>query len=97
MNRLDPDLKRLMRWARQAPPRAEQAPFGFASRVVANSGAQPALPAILTLQRWVGLSAWFSAAVILCGGIFFASQIRDSASVFNFAPAYQFVARSIAP
>ena len=97
MNRLDPDLKRLMRWARQAPPRGEQAPFGFATRVVASSGAQPGLPAILTLQRLVGVSAWFSAAIILCGGIFFASQIQDSASVFDFAPAYQFIARSIAP
>jgi hypothetical protein len=97
MNRLDPDLKRLMTWSRSAPPLPEKAPFGFVGRVVANNASLQGLPPFLVLQKLLGFSAWISAAVILCGGIFLISQIRQPASVFDFMPAYQFVARSIAP
>ena len=97
MNRLDPDLKRLMKWSRYAPPLPEAAPFGFAGRVVANSGSRKAVPAFLAVQKLVGFSAWISGAVILSGGIFLASQTRQPASAFDFTQAYQFVARSIAP
>ena len=97
MNRLDPDLKRLMKWSRCAPPLPEKAPYGFAGRVVANSASRQMLPAFLVLQRLVRFAAWISVAVMLCGGIFFVSQTRQPASVFDFMPAYQFAARSIAP
>jgi len=75
MNRLHPDLKRLMAWSsRSLPPEPDGAPFGFAGRVVAawNPDKTPSL--FTEFQRVAWSAAWVSVPVILCGVVFLAGQ-----------------------
>ncbi len=99
MNRLDPDLKRLMIWSRHAPPPAspDDAPLGFSSRVVAGWHLESPIAPILDLQRYVAIAAWASALVILCGVLFFVNQTRAPKLAVDFTSAAQFLARYVAP
>jgi len=92
MNRLHPDLKRLMAWSsRSLPPEPDEAPLGFAGRVVAawNSAHTPSLFA--QLQRLAWSSAWASAPVILCGAVFLVSQAQVPEPVAGLASALRFL------
>jgi hypothetical protein len=92
MNRLHPDLKRLMIWSsRSLPPETDGAPFGFAARVVAawNPARTPSLLAQLQQLAWS--SAWASAPVILCGAVFLASQAHVPEPVAGLSSALRFL------
>jgi hypothetical protein len=55
MNELDPDLKRLLGWARaDSPSKREEAPFGFSTRVLATQrpGRVPTLLEDLQQTAW---------------------------------------------
>ena len=58
MNQLDPELKRLIRWARRhADPSAAAPPFGFAVRVAAQARAElltaePSRPGAIACAGW---------------------------------------------
>ena len=79
MSRLDPNLKRLMTWARRAEqPEAApaEAPFGFATRVVA--GWKPAPPRSLwsELTQIARLTGAVALVVIVCGFVILVGQTR---------------------
>ncbi|MBI4659306.1 MAG: hypothetical protein HY735_10735 [Verrucomicrobia bacterium] len=98
MNHLEPELKRLMNWARHGlAPKPDQAPLGFSRRVLAGLESEQTAPSPLVFERLVAISAWASTVVIVCGLIFFASQTRSGESVLNFTSAYQFLAKNILP
>ena len=96
MSELDPDLKRLLKWARAAvPSELEEAPLGFASRVLAG-GKPVAMPGLLhELQRvaW-GLSC-ASLALILCGGLIWVSQRATPPPAGELSAALSFLANHL--
>ncbi len=61
MNDFDSKWRRCVEHARRAPPRAETAPFGFATRVLAAGGPPPA-PAVERV--WERLALGWLAAVM---------------------------------
>lgn len=90
MNKLDPALKRLLKWssgAVRAPwtstSEPETAPFGFSARVVASAAGKMVRP--LTLLEELQQSAWSltcgSLALIVCVGFVFVFLIQSSAPV----------------
>lgn len=97
MSEMDPELKRLLRWARQAPalPPA-QYPWGFADRVVQRraSWVQDNLG---MWQRVVLGSVWPAAAVLLLGLGILALQHYHSNSSYDLSPAYQVVSLDLIP
>jgi hypothetical protein len=97
MSALHPELKRLFRWSRHAPPTPEQAPYGFATRVLARRAEARTRDERPEIHHWLQACAWGSIAVILCGGALLLTEIRRDRSGFNVLPAYQFVARNLAP
>jgi hypothetical protein len=75
MNKLDPDLKRLLKWAGAASPSTpESAPFGFSGRVLASTKRTRALTLLEELQQTSWAIAGFALALILCGSLIWASQ-----------------------
>lgn len=94
MNELDPDLKRLIRWACAASPsKPEEAPFGFSRRVVAcRRQASPTL--LQELQRAAWGLAGASLALIVCGGLVWASQPSAPALAAELSSALNFVVTS---
>lgn len=99
MNQLDPELRRLIRWSRQAAAPAESAaPLGFATRVMAlrRAALQEAEPRWAHRLRWS--AAWLSLLVVLLGAVVWAGERRTAANnVYNFVPTFQFAAHNIAP
>ena len=98
MNQLDPELKRLTRWARQPEtPSPELPPFGFTVRVAALGREELLLaePAWGHWLRWGAASA--SLIVVVSGLVFWSSQRRPATNAYNIAPAYSFAAKSIVP
>lgn len=96
MNRLHPDLKRLMIWSgRASPPQPEEAPFGFAGRVVAAWTPAQAPTLFLELQRIAWASACVSAAVMLCGVLVLVSQAHAPEPAAAFSSALRFLASSL--
>ena len=75
MNKLDPDLKRLLQWSGRAPAaKLEEVPFGFSGRVLAAKR-QPQLPTLLQeLQRAAWGLTCASLALILCAGFLWIRQ-----------------------
>jgi hypothetical protein len=97
VNRLDSDLKRLMAWAGRALPRQpEEAPFGFAGRVVAAWKPAQAPTLFLELQRIALVCACVSVAVALCGVLVLASQAHAPEPADAFSSALRFLASSLA-
>jgi len=99
MNQLDPELRRLIRWSRQAEaPCASAAPLGFATRVLALSRAAglEAEPRWAHRLRWS--AAWLSLLVVLLGAAVWAGERRTAArNPYNVVPTFQFAAHNIAP
>jgi hypothetical protein len=97
MNPLAPELKRLMRWAKQAPPNSQDTiPPYFAARVVAHmSHQQPSLTALW--QKAVWGSAWAAAAVILIGAALLTAQKLRPSSPYDFGVAYRVVSMELIP
>jgi hypothetical protein len=99
MNQLDPELKRLIRWSRQAEAPLETAvPFGFATRVTGLSRAASleAEPHWAHQLRWS--VACLSLAVMAIGAVVWAGERRAAANnVYNFVPTFQLAAHNIAP
>jgi hypothetical protein len=95
MNKLDPELKRLMTWAgRAAPAQKEEAPFGFANRVVALRPAQPG--SLLIALRQIALtSACVSLAVILGGLVVLARQVHAPEPARGIPSALSFLASNL--
>jgi hypothetical protein len=98
MNRLDPDLKRLLRLSREeASTASTDAPFGFAGRVVAGWQEASAEPAVQGLNRLFSTVAWTAAAVVAGCGLFLLQQAREPRLVSEFSTAAQFLAKTLAP
>ena len=97
MNRLDPGLRRLLQWAHRAPPsKAEDAPFGFAGRVLAARKPVPASTIFEELQRAaLGLSC-VAAALIVCGAIVLRSEQSSPPPTEEVSSALNFLASNLA-
>jgi hypothetical protein len=98
MNRIAPELKRLFRWARSAPPPlAAQAPLGFSHRVV-GLWLQAGPPEAFWLwQTAVIKSAWAAAAIILVGLALLTAKQAGQKSAYDFTPAYEVVSTQVVP
>ncbi|HEV2391672.1 MAG TPA: hypothetical protein VG146_04825 [Verrucomicrobiae bacterium] len=96
MNRMDPELKRLLKWARRASPvLPEQAPFGFSGRVLA-SRKPPQAPTVfeeLQSSAW-GLSC-AALVLILCGTLVFVSQRSAPSPAEPFSSALSFLVSNL--
>lgn len=98
MNRLDPDLKRLMKWSRRAPESLpSEAPPGFSGRVVARREVAPSASPLSALHKLASIAAWASALVIVCGVLFLVSQARAPKLATDFSSAAQFLASNLVP
>ena len=98
MNKMDPELKRLLRCARQAPTLPpEQCPWSFAERVVQRWGAFRVQDHLGMWQRVVLGSVWPAAAVLLLGLGILALQRYQANSSYDLSPAYQVVSVDLIP
>jgi hypothetical protein len=98
MNQLNPELKRLLRWARKAPALApEDCSWGFPQRVVKRWCGLPAGDAPGHWQRVISGSIWPAAAVLLVGLAILLVQSFASNSAYDFSPAYQVVSIELVP
>jgi hypothetical protein len=98
MNSLDPELRRLIRWARQAPePPPEPPPLGFVARVAARAAGELAPPQPAWWLRLQDLALWSSLAIVVLGLTLATRQVRAPATAYDLAPAFQFAAHTIAP
>lgn len=98
MNRLSPELQRLITWARQAPVAQQRVISpGFASRVAAHWCAPPPLSLVGIWQKAVWGSAWAATAVIVVGLALITVQKLRTDSTYDLSPAYQVVATELVP
>jgi hypothetical protein len=98
MNRLTPELQRLITWAKAAPEAAPpQAPPGFASRVSARWFNAPLPDLLMIWQKAVWASAWAAAAIIGLGLVLLNSQRSGANSPYDVSPAYQVVSTQLVP
>lgn len=98
MNRLPPELSRLLAWAQQAPKIAPPpVPPGFAARVARNWNRANVPDLVLIWQRAIWASAWAAAAVIGLGLVLLNSQKLGTNSPYDFSPAYQVVSTELVP
>ena len=98
MNSLDPELRRLIRWARQAPaPALEPPPLGFIARVAARAAGELAPPEPGWWLRLQNLALWSSLAIVVLGLTLATRQARTPATTYDLAPVFQFAAHTIAP
>ena len=96
MNQLSPELKRLMRWAREAPPQpSRQPPPGFAAGVIFRRDAP--LSELAVWQNVIWRSAWAATALILLGVAVLTSHKLKPDSPFDTSPAYQVVSMKFIP
>ena len=97
MSELDPDLKRLLKWAHAfSPSESEEAPFGFSTRLLAaNRRAQvPTLLEELQQTAW-GLTC-VALATIACGCLLLFSQSSGPAPAADLPSAVSYVANNLA-
>ncbi|SRR5579871_1885465 len=98
MNRIDPELKRLFRWAGSAQPAAPpRAPLGFGHRVVQLWLRGEPKGAFWVWQTAVVRSAWAAAAIILAGLALLTAQRAGQKSAYDFTSAYEVVSTQVVP
>lgn len=98
MNKPNSELKRLMAWAsRAAPPRPEEAPFGFAGRVVAKWNPNRARSLWFELQHLAWPSAFASAGVILAGLVVLLAQTGVPEPAATLSSALPFLVNNLVP
>ncbi len=91
-------MKRLFLWARQAPGEpVEEAPLGFAARVVARAQAGQRAALTVGWQRAISVSVWASLVLIILGSAILAAQSFRKNSPYDFTPICQVAAERIAP
>lgn len=96
MNSLDPELRRLIRWARQAPgPVPEPPPLGFLARVAARAAGELPAPEPGWWVRLQNLALWSSLAIVVVG-LTLANR-HGRAPAYDVTPAFHFAAHTIAP
>jgi hypothetical protein len=96
MNELDPALKRLMRWGRAAAQaQADEAPFGFAGRVLACRQRTQDRTLLFELQQTALGLACASLVVILCGGFVLLRQPSPPPPAAELSTALTFVANHL--
>jgi len=98
MNQLNPELKRLLRWAREAPalPPAE-IPLGFSQRVAARRSEFSDRGLMGMWQRAIVGSVWPATAVILLGLALLIVQRFTSNSLYGLSQAYTVVSVELVP
>jgi len=98
MSQLDPDLKRLLKWARAAmPSKPEEAPFGFCGRVLA-SPRRPQVPSLLhELQQTAWSLTCVALVMIACGCLVLASQRSVPAPAADLPSALSYLASNLVP
>ena len=96
MNRLNPELKRLMSWSSRAPSAGQDlAPFGFGGRVVARKMPGRGVTFVSELQQIAWSTACVAVVVILCGVVVLASQAQTPAAAADLSSALQFLASNL--
>jgi hypothetical protein len=97
MSELDPELKRLFKWARTASPsEPEEAPFGFSTRVLAAQR-QAQVPSLLEeLQQTAWGLACLALVTIACGCLVLLSQRAGPAPAADLPSAVSYVANNFA-
>lgn len=98
MNQLNPELKRLLRWARETPalPPAE-IPLGFSQRVATQWGRRVDRDSLGMWHRAILRSIWPATAVIVLGLAILIAQRFTSNSSYGLSEAYQVVSVELVP
>jgi hypothetical protein len=97
MNKLHPELKRLLKWAHEASPsKPEEAPFGFSGRVLASGKSVQAPTLLQELQRTAWGLSWVSLALIVCAGLLLISQHSAPPPTGEVSSALGFLASNFA-
>jgi len=96
MNELNPELKRLLKWAHQARSSSpEEAPFGLSSRLAGS--VKPVRRPLLLLEiqevAW-GLS-WVAAGLIFCGALLLLQQRSSTPATPELSSALSFLASNL--
>lgn len=98
MSELDPELKRLLGWSRAAPDTlSEAAPFGLAARVASHWRETQAAAEPSWWPRLQRVATWLSLVIVAGGFAIWTVQFNRPANIYDFSPAYQLIAKSIAP
>jgi hypothetical protein len=93
MNELDPALKRLLKWAREASSaQSEEAPFGFSGRVLASRKPVQILTFFHDLQRSAWGLSFVALGLILCGALVWISQRSSPPPTEEVSSALSFLA-----
>ncbi len=96
MNELHSDLKRLLKWARQASrARPEEAPFGFSGRVLASRRPAQAATLLQELHRTAWALTCGSLALIVCCVLVWISQRPAPPPTEKFTSALSFLASNL--
>ena len=97
MNQLDPDLKRLLKWASKATPaEPEEAPFGFSGRVLASTRALQVSTLFEQLQRTAWGLSCVALGLIVCGAVVvFLSERSSPPSTEEFSSALSYLASNL--
>ncbi len=98
MNQLDPDLKRLLKWAKAAsPPKSTEAPFGFSGRVWASRTPAQSPTLFQELQSTAWEFSCAALALIVCGAIVLMSQRASAPPTGEFSSALGFLVSNFTP
>jgi hypothetical protein len=95
-NKLDPDLKRLLKWARETSPRPTELPFGFSTRVLVSRKPQRTPTLLQELQQSAWSLSLASLTLILCCGLIWISQRSAPPLTGEFSSALGFLAGNFA-
>ena len=96
MNQLDPELKRLLKWAGKASAsEPEAAPFGFSGRVLASRRVVRGPTLFEELQRTAWGLSCMALGLILCGALVFISERSSPPLTEEFSSALSFLATDL--